>query len=405
MKKTLFLFFIFAQILTASSYDGWEYWYGGKFLRFSIPFKSPVDYNIVRMEDKRLFVVDIAHDFKEETIYSVIDRGNVESLRIGAFRPGIMRVVVKLKYVNEVKVYKAVKKIKDRYYLFIDVDDYYIAQENEEKEVLNVTLDPGHGGFDPGALNHKFNIMEKDLCLDVASKVRWIFETGGYDDIKISLTRDEDIFLPLVKRARLSTRLGTDLFISIHADASYRKSANGASVYYYSKNSSTLEANWLVAQESSSIVEQKDEKNAGLSHIIGDLVNSKNLKMSSLFAGMQKLALRREGIDIHGSGVFGADFTVLQYNSSPAVLFEMGFISSDEECKKLMSNLHRYNLAKALASAIIDYYKYTRDGEVPTGSMPDVISASEKDKMPERALNRYCVDNDYLKVKNKRGNM
>ncbi|MFA7577767.1 MAG: N-acetylmuramoyl-L-alanine amidase, partial [Candidatus Muiribacteriota bacterium] len=351
MKKVIMILIILLNFFIFSfsdNLDNWEYWHGSGFFRFTFSFSEDPVYKIVKLEDKRLFVLDINTPYKKETQFVNIDRGNVESVRIGAFTPEIMRIVVKLKYVNEVKVYKANQKVGDFYNLFIDIDDFYAPNEKKEAEKFIVTIDPGHGGFDPGALNRHFNVAEKNFCLDVAHKVKWIFEQSGINEIDIKLTREGDIFLPLKKRTQISNSNNSDLFISIHADSSYRSSARGASFYYYSDVSSSAEANWVAFKENNEVISHEKVEQEEISLILNDILSHTNQKSSSNFAGIMKNNFEKNDINIHGGGVFSANFSVLQFAQSPALLLEIGFISNNEECKLLMSNIYRYNLAKSI---------------------------------------------------------
>ncbi len=75
-----------------------------------------------------------------------------------------------------------------------------------------VVLDPGHGGYDPGAVAH--SLEEKTLNLQLALAV-----AGRLQGVKVLLTRDRDIFVSLADRVALSRRAGAKLFLSLHANA------------------------------------------------------------------------------------------------------------------------------------------------------------------------------------------
>lgn len=75
-----------------------------------------------------------------------------------------------------------------------------------------VLLDPGHGGYDPGAVAH--GLKEKDLNLKLALEV-----AERLEGVKVLLTRERDIFVSLADRVALSRRVEPDLFLSLHANA------------------------------------------------------------------------------------------------------------------------------------------------------------------------------------------
>ncbi len=75
-----------------------------------------------------------------------------------------------------------------------------------------VVLDPGHGGYDPGASYN--GLKEKELNLVLALKV-----AERLDGIKVLLTRERDTYVSLSDRVALSRRAEPDLFLSLHANA------------------------------------------------------------------------------------------------------------------------------------------------------------------------------------------
>ncbi len=411
MKKYfLFSFLIIGLIICQASvsvFKAWDYWDGPGFLRFTLRFSDETNYEIIRMEDKRLFVVDIHGDFKRETDVVSIDKGNVESVRIGSYKPGITRLVIKLKYINEVKVYQANKKKNDQALIFVDVDDYYVAKIDKNKQKkqkpFTVVLDPGHGGMDPGAINTEFGFNEKDIALDVSKKVKWIFDNMKQNNIKLILTRDTDVFLPLRSRAKIAQNLEADIFMSVHADSSYRESAVGASFYYHSETSSSVEANWVAYKENKDYFIEESSEVSDVSVILKDLKGASSQKNSSILAGIVKDGFVENEIDIHGRGVFCASFTVLESSYCPSALIEIGFVSNPEESKRLTGNIYRYDLAKSIASAIIKYYEFSKEKTFENKNFPSVEVDEKLVNSCDAKLNFYCVNKDYLKPVHKQG--
>ncbi len=75
-----------------------------------------------------------------------------------------------------------------------------------------VLLDPGHGGYDPGASYN--GLKEKDLNLVLALKV-----AERLDGVKVLMTRERDTYVSLADRVAMSRRAEPDLFLSLHANA------------------------------------------------------------------------------------------------------------------------------------------------------------------------------------------
>ncbi|MEE2962167.1 MAG: N-acetylmuramoyl-L-alanine amidase, partial [Myxococcota bacterium] len=91
-----------------------------------------------------------------------------------------------------------------------------------------VVIDPGHGGKDSGAIGVK-GLKEKDVCLQLAISLA---EELRSRNVKVELTRESDVFVPLEQRAALANQLGADLFLSVHANALEDQGVAGVETYY-----------------------------------------------------------------------------------------------------------------------------------------------------------------------------
>ena len=108
-----------------------------------------------------------------------------------------------------------------------------------------ILIDPGHGGSDEGAKASKYAfdnkgkrvrriIFEKDLVLSVSKKIQKKLKEKNY---RVFLTRSVDRSVSLEKRASIAQKVNADLFISIHANASYQKLSGGFETYYLDNQS------------------------------------------------------------------------------------------------------------------------------------------------------------------------
>ncbi len=89
--------------------------------------------------------------------------------------------------------------------------------------MMRVCLDPGHGGYDPGAVGS--GLKEKDLTLDICLRLKPLLEANR---INVTLTRDDD-FAPghlekdlngeLWARVKIAEGFKADLFVSVHINA------------------------------------------------------------------------------------------------------------------------------------------------------------------------------------------
>src|SRR5215475_11136561 len=89
-----------------------------------------------------------------------------------------------------------------------------------------VTLDPGHGGQDSGAMCG--GLLEKDLTLDVARRIDRLLDSEG---IATLMTRLGDTYVSLADRAAFANRVRNCIFVSIHFNEDNKPVASGVETY------------------------------------------------------------------------------------------------------------------------------------------------------------------------------
>jgi N-acetylmuramoyl-L-alanine amidase len=216
-----------------------------------------------------------------------------------------------------------------------------------------VVIDPGHGGFDPGAGTGE--IKEKAVALAIALAVRErLLEGGG---IRVAMTRDDDRFVPLSQRPGIARQLGADLFVSIHADSADADGARGASVYVLSERGSTDAAARFAARENEadtvngiSLAETTDSVGA----ILLDL-SQREAQAGSVELAQLVLRELRGKLALHRDGLESAALAVLKAPDVPSILFETGYISNAADAAYLDSAEGRTTVADAAARAIRAY--------------------------------------------------
>ena len=196
-------------------------------------------------------------------------------------------------------------------------------------DVLNkvVYLDAGHGGYDPGA--SYFGISEKSLTLAIQSRVKDKLEAEGY---QVVTTRTSDTYVDLTDRSRAANASESDIFVSIHINASGSSAAQGIETYYYQP-----------------YAEYPSRINATYH------ANPTRLSMSDTLAN----ALQSSLINATGAqnqGVKRQTFAVLRETTSPAVLLELGFLSNPQEAARLNTSAYQETLANAIVAGIKRYY-------------------------------------------------
>ncbi len=216
-----------------------------------------------------------------------------------------------------------------------------------------VVIDPGHGGFDPGA--GAGEVKEKAVALAIALDVRKrLLAAGG---IRVAMTRQDDRFVSLSARPSIARQLGADLFVSIHADSADADGARGASVYVLSESGSSDAAARFAAREN-----RADTVNGISLSQTSDSVGAILLDLSQREAQggsveLAQLVLRelRGKLPLHHDGLESASLAVLKAPDVPSILFETGYISNVDDAAYLASDEGRATIADAAARAIRAY--------------------------------------------------
>ncbi len=219
-----------------------------------------------------------------------------------------------------------------------------------------VVIDPGHGGHDPGASNEKHHLREKEVTLALAKAVRDRIVAQGR--VRVALTRQDDSYLSLQERYGLARQMGADLFISLHADAADGGEAQGATIYTLSETASDREAARLAARENSSDVINGvaiGGQSSSVSSILIDLSQRQAMALSTNFA---QLLYREASPFIRFRSRYHrfASLIVLKAPDIPSVLFEAGYITSEQDAAQLATPQGRDRVAQGIAQAVGVYF-------------------------------------------------
>ena len=231
----------------------------------------------------------------------------------------------------------------------------------KEFTIKTIVIDPGHGGKDPGAISRRFRIKEKGLTLAISKKLKKILEGRG---IKIIMTREDDTFISLPKRAEMANRSGADLFVSVHINASRTRSMNGFECYYLSEatddNARAIEAfeNSSLKLDDNAIVEHSTK----LDKALWDMTLTENRRESAELAGRMCSSVENSLIT-RNRGIKTARFYVLKRTRIPAVLVEVGYISNKAEEMKFKDPGYLDKVAETLAKGISAYKNEYEDTE------------------------------------------
>jgi N-acetylmuramoyl-L-alanine amidase len=214
-----------------------------------------------------------------------------------------------------------------------------------------IVIDAGHGGKDPGAIGPS-GVQEKDLVLSMAllladevkSKLGW----------EVVLTRNDDTFIPLEERTAIANKIGADLFLSLHVNASPNAAARGIETYYlnFSKNE---KAAAVAARENGTTLRAVSD----LEQILFDLMAHSKIQESSRLASDIQHALitgiTREFGEVKNLGVKQGPFYVLLGANMPSVLVEAAFLSNPHEETRLGTRQYQKETTQAIIDGLRAY--------------------------------------------------
>src|SRR5438477_6591770 len=199
--------------------------------------------------------------------------------------------------------------------------------------VQTIVLDPGHGGFDKGAISGYG--YEKDYALDLARLLRPLLQVKGF---RVIMTRESDVFVPLEVRAQIANATRDSIFVSLHFNATDRDPiASGFEIYSLTPRGapSTYE-DWLT--QMSINIQNGTEADAASVELSSCIYHSIIGHIGEFDRGIKR-----------------ARFAVLRLTKIPAVLVEGGFLTERGESRLIAKPEWRKRLADAICTGIENF--------------------------------------------------
>ena len=216
---------------------------------------------------------------------------------------------------------------------------------------LMVVLDPGHGGIDPGA--ERDGTSEAKLMMIFARTLKEVLlRDGGFE---VVLTREEDVFVPLETRISMAHQAGAQVFLSLHADALAEGEAVGATVYTLADEASDKASATLAERHN------RDDLLAGVDlaqqddlvvQVLMDMARTETMPRTDRLADSLVQAIKGAGLKMHRRPRQEGAFSVLKSPDIPAVLLELGFLSSAGDMARLSDTEWRQKMAVALRDGL-----------------------------------------------------
>jgi len=380
-------------------------WPAQDYTRLTLESGKPIAHHMFSIKNPERLVIDLENVELDEALNSVsklvaADDPYISSVRVGRFKPGIVRLVLDLKQEVQPQIFELKPVGNYAHRLVLDVlplqphdplmalvDTPHPAEPAEagatpqttestptaiaktpaastpsvapppelRTRTLIIAIDAGHGGEDPGARGHKGS-HEKNVTLAVARKVKQRMDE--IPALRGVLIRDGDYFIPLGTRVSKARKMKADLFVSIHADAFIKPDAKGSSVFALSEHGATsTAARWLAKKENEADLiggVNIAVKDPYLARTLLDLSQTATINDSMKLA---KLVLDELGDinDLHKGKVEQAGFAVLKAPDIPSILVETAFISNPEEERRLNDEAYQFKLADAIVAGIQRY--------------------------------------------------
>lgn len=304
-------------------------------------------------------------------------RGLISAYRFGVLAPGRSRIVVDVKRpvaIDKAFVLDPVEGQPARLVLDLTPSDRKTFLQSSaaaekapdpettaavappEEATPLVVIDPGHGGVDPGAAGPD-GASEKDIVLAFAKSLKQKIEATGRRAV---LTRDDDTFVSLPSRVKIAREANAALMISIHADTlSDPFGVRGATVYTLSDKASDKQAARLAEKENRAdmfagldLAEEPEE----VAGILVDLTVRETRSFTTQFAQGLVRELR-QAAQLNKNPLRSAGFRVLKAPDVPSVLLELGYLSSKEDAKAMMSDAWRDKATDAVAKSVDRYFE------------------------------------------------
>ncbi len=241
-------------------------------------------------------------------------------------------------------------------FILISLSTNLFASSMFDYPISTVFIDPGHGGEDSGAIaSYDFNklIEEKDIVLDISLSLSDYLK-NELPNTDIVLTRDDDTYISLQKRSEIAYKTPLpnktgSIFVSIHANSA-TTSAQGFEVFTKMKNKIIYLFDDETPLNNISLFANEDLYT----------LNDKQYNTSYELASNIITSVGDYFPNLTNRGIKSEDLYVLNVSRTTSCLVEVGFLSNEEEAKKLLDSAYRDTMAKAIGDGIIETIKNRR---------------------------------------------
>jgi N-acetylmuramoyl-L-alanine amidase len=259
-----------------------------------------------------------------------------------------------------------VMALKNPHRLVLDVYHPPIEEKEPESEIPSVSLtpppsvaqgiqtiviDPGHGGEMPGAVGPT-GLTEADVVLDVSLRLKKLVEEKLGK--RVVMTRSRDITVTLKERTELANQIKADLFVSVHANASTRRAAQGIETYLFGRATDERALQTAARENATDLKSAKNFQEVILNDLLRDFTINEALELAHYTQDAFEKTLIPD-YPTPSLGVKKAPFYVLAHTNMPAILAEISFVSNKVEEKRLRQGAYRQRISESIFKGLKEY--------------------------------------------------
>lgn len=229
------------------------------------------------------------------------------------------------------------------------------TNEQSLYRIAAIVIDPGHGGKDTGAVaehrinNKKVTLQEKNVTLSVGKQVYDLL-LARFPEKRILMTRTGDTYPTLEERVSIANAIPLGeheaiLFISIHANASFNKTARGYEVWYLSPEYRRTLVDSKKFQDSVEVVPI-------INAMLEEEFTTESILLAKSILGQLDVSL---GNKLPSRGLKAEEWFVVRNAKMPSVLVELGFVTNMQDAILMNDSAYLQKFSEALYKGITDF--------------------------------------------------
>lgn len=242
---------------------------------------------------------------------------------------------------------------------FLQLAMSIFPRREDARRIVGIFIDPGHGGKDPGAVgtirdgDETRTIQEKQVVLDVGRRLRDRL-LARYPDKDIRLSRDTDIYLTLEERTNLANGIKTAsdetvVFVSIHANASLNRNAQGFEVWFLPPEFRRRD----LVDPTETGIDDPDILTILNTMREEEITIESILLARNVLTGLEAVIGDRSP----NRGLREESWYVVRNAKMPSILIEVGFVTHPEESRRLEEDRYLEEITRGIYTGITNFVR------------------------------------------------